>query len=48
MTFTHLSTDADALIPASKSPEFDVTVASNAAADSIEVCVRYSTSRFSP
>jgi hypothetical protein len=48
MTWTDLRADADGLIPVSKSPRFDITTASNVATDDLQVCVRYSTSRFAP
>jgi hypothetical protein len=48
MTWTDVRGDADGLIPASKSPRFDTTVESGTGTDDLQVCARYSTSRFAP
>lgn len=48
MTWTDVRADADALIPVSKSPRFDTTTASGTATDDLQVCLRYTTSRWNP
>ncbi len=50
MTWTDVRADAarDHIIPASKSPRFDVATPSTVATDNVEVCVRYTTTRFNP
>jgi hypothetical protein len=48
MTWTDVRADVDALLPAVKSPRFDTNVAPTVATDNVQVCLRYSTTRFAP
>jgi hypothetical protein len=48
MTWTDARGSPDALLPASKSPLFATGVLSDDVTDDLQVCLRYSTSRFAP
>ncbi len=48
MTWTDVRADADSFQAAGKSPQFDTNAAPTTATDDVQVCLRYSTTRFAP